>query len=152
MTFFSSSPLGGIHAWGILLVIPLAFQGIKHQPFSMTQPFRMRRGPALTAIIVAAILSFFPVCGARRLPQSAARGGPFFICGEVPDNMLSQHTKEEVLSPYAGRCLAGLAFVRRRWGGRFSVVFAAGGGCACLREGGRGRRRRLRRARQAQAG
>jgi hypothetical protein len=38
-TFFSSFPLGGIHAWGILLVIPLAFQGIKHQPFSMTQPF-----------------------------------------------------------------------------------------------------------------
>ena len=39
-TFFSGSPLGGIHAWGILLVIPLAFQGIKHQPFSMTQPTR----------------------------------------------------------------------------------------------------------------
>ena len=98
--------------------------------------FPRMRGPAATAI---------------RL-----RGSPFFTCGEVPDNTLSQPTKEEVLSPYAGRCLpsgfAGLAFVRRRWGGRFSVVFAAGGGCICLREGGRGRRRRLRRARQAQAG
>ena len=29
---------GGLHDWGILLVIPLEFQEIKHQPFSMTQP------------------------------------------------------------------------------------------------------------------
>ena len=29
---------GGLHDWGILLVIHLEFQEIKHQPFSMTQP------------------------------------------------------------------------------------------------------------------
>ena len=29
---------GGLHGWGILLVIPFEFQEIKHQPFSMTQP------------------------------------------------------------------------------------------------------------------
>ena len=29
----------GLHDWGILLVIPLEFQEIKHQPFPMTQPF-----------------------------------------------------------------------------------------------------------------
>ncbi|WP_302551336.1 hypothetical protein [uncultured Bilophila sp.] len=31
---------GGLHDWGILLVIHLEFQEIKHQPFSMTQPFK----------------------------------------------------------------------------------------------------------------
>ena len=31
---------GGLHGWGILLVIPFEFQEIKHQPFSMTQPFK----------------------------------------------------------------------------------------------------------------
>ena len=31
---------GGLHDWGILLVIPLEFQEIKHQPFSMTQPYK----------------------------------------------------------------------------------------------------------------
>ena len=37
---FSSFPLGGVHGWGILLVIPLLLQGKRHQPFSMTQPFQ----------------------------------------------------------------------------------------------------------------
>ena len=36
--FFSGFPLGGIHGQGIFPVIPLEFQGKKHQPFSMTQP------------------------------------------------------------------------------------------------------------------
>ena len=35
---FSGFPLGGIHGWGILPVIPLELQGKKHQPFSITQP------------------------------------------------------------------------------------------------------------------
>ncbi|WP_308771991.1 hypothetical protein [uncultured Bilophila sp.] len=30
---FSAFSSGGIHGWGILLVISLEFQGIKHQPF-----------------------------------------------------------------------------------------------------------------------
>ena len=38
MCFFSSFSAGGLHDWGILLVISLKFQEIKHQPFSMTQP------------------------------------------------------------------------------------------------------------------
>jgi len=29
---------GGLHGWGILLVISLEFQEIKHQPFFMAQP------------------------------------------------------------------------------------------------------------------
>ena len=37
--FFSSFPINGIHSQGILLFLPLEFQGKKHQPFSMTQPF-----------------------------------------------------------------------------------------------------------------
>ena len=36
--FFSSFPLGWIHSWGVFFVIPLEFQGKKHQPFSRTQP------------------------------------------------------------------------------------------------------------------
>ena len=36
--FFSSFPVNGLHAWGILLVVSLGFQEIRHQPFSMTQP------------------------------------------------------------------------------------------------------------------
>ena len=36
--FFSYFPLGGLHGWGILLVIPLELQGKRHQPFSMAQP------------------------------------------------------------------------------------------------------------------
>ena len=36
--FFSIFSLGGIHRQGILPVIPLEFQGKKHQPFSRTQP------------------------------------------------------------------------------------------------------------------
>ena len=31
---FSPVFADGLHDWGILLVIPLEFQGIKHQPFS----------------------------------------------------------------------------------------------------------------------
>ena len=37
--FFQFSA-GGLHDWGILLVIHLEFQEIKHLPFSMTQPFK----------------------------------------------------------------------------------------------------------------
>ena len=37
-SLFSSFPLGGLHGWGILLVIPLELQGKRHQPFSMAQP------------------------------------------------------------------------------------------------------------------
>ena len=33
---------GGLHGWGILLVIPFEFQEIKHQPFSMTQPILLK--------------------------------------------------------------------------------------------------------------
>ena len=40
--FFSKLSAGGLCDWGILLVIPLEFQGKKHQPFSMTQPFFSR--------------------------------------------------------------------------------------------------------------
>ena len=36
--FFSIFSLGGIHRQGIFPVIPLEFQGKKHQPFSRTQP------------------------------------------------------------------------------------------------------------------
>ena len=36
-SFFKFST-GGLHDWGILLVIPLAFQEMKHQPLPMTQP------------------------------------------------------------------------------------------------------------------
>ena len=32
----SSFPVGGLHSWGILLVVPLEFQKIRHQPFPMT--------------------------------------------------------------------------------------------------------------------
>ena len=34
---------GGLHDWGILLVIPLEFQEIKHQPLPMAQPRKGRR-------------------------------------------------------------------------------------------------------------
>ena len=37
--FFSSFPINGIHSQGILQFLPLEFQGKKHQPFSMIQPF-----------------------------------------------------------------------------------------------------------------
>ena len=37
--FLSGFSADGLHNWGILLVIPLELQGIKHQPFPMTQPF-----------------------------------------------------------------------------------------------------------------
>ncbi|WP_302551763.1 hypothetical protein, partial [uncultured Bilophila sp.] len=36
--FFSNLSAGGLCDWGILLVIPLEFQGKGHQPFSMAQP------------------------------------------------------------------------------------------------------------------
>ena len=48
---------GGLHDWGILLVISLEFQEIKHQPFSMTQPnlkFKMRSLRHWTAQIYCA--------------------------------------------------------------------------------------------------
>ena len=35
---FSNFPFGGLHSWGILLIIPLELQGKRHQPFSMAQP------------------------------------------------------------------------------------------------------------------
>ena len=35
--FFSNLSAGGLHDWGVL-VIPLEFQEIKHQPFPMAQP------------------------------------------------------------------------------------------------------------------
>ena len=38
IAFFSSFPADGLHDWGILLVTPLEFQEIKHQPFPMAQP------------------------------------------------------------------------------------------------------------------
>ena len=37
--FFFGFPLGGLHCQGIFPIIPLEFQGKKHQPFSITQPF-----------------------------------------------------------------------------------------------------------------
>ena len=37
--FFSSFSLGGLYGWDILLVIPFELQEIRHQPFSMIQPF-----------------------------------------------------------------------------------------------------------------
>ena len=36
--FFSNFPFGGLHSWGILLIIPLELQRKRHQPFSMAQP------------------------------------------------------------------------------------------------------------------
>ena len=36
--FFSNFSADGLHDGGTLLVIPLEFQEIKHQPFPMTQP------------------------------------------------------------------------------------------------------------------
>ena len=36
--FFSNLSTDGLHDGGTLLVIPLEFQEIKHQPFPMTQP------------------------------------------------------------------------------------------------------------------
>ena len=36
--FFSSFSADGLHDGGTLLVIPLEFQEIKHQPFPMAQP------------------------------------------------------------------------------------------------------------------
>ncbi|WP_302552406.1 hypothetical protein [uncultured Bilophila sp.] len=36
--FLSSFSASGLHAWGILSVIPLEFQEIRHQPFPMAQP------------------------------------------------------------------------------------------------------------------
>lgn len=41
--FFSNFSADGIHVWGILLVIPLKFQEIKHQPFPMTSPLKKVR-------------------------------------------------------------------------------------------------------------
>ncbi len=40
--FFSSFSAGGLHDGGTLLVMPLEFQEIKHQPFPMTQPKVLR--------------------------------------------------------------------------------------------------------------
>ena len=36
--FFSNLSTDGLHDGGTLLVVPLEFQEIKHQPFPMTQP------------------------------------------------------------------------------------------------------------------
>ena len=36
--FFSTFSADGLHDGGTLLVTPLEFQEIKHQPFPMTQP------------------------------------------------------------------------------------------------------------------
>ena len=36
---FTRFSADGLHNWGILLVIPLELQGIKHQPFPIIQPF-----------------------------------------------------------------------------------------------------------------
>ena len=41
--FLSNFSVGGLHDWGILLVISLEFQEVKHQPFSMTQPWNHDR-------------------------------------------------------------------------------------------------------------
>ena len=38
-SLFSSFPFGGLHGWGVLLVIPSERHRKRHQPFSMTQPF-----------------------------------------------------------------------------------------------------------------
>ena len=40
--FFSNFSADGLHDGGTLLVIPLEFQEIKHQPFPMTQPKVLR--------------------------------------------------------------------------------------------------------------
>ena len=40
-SLFFCVPLGGIHGQGILPVIPLEFQGKKHQPFFRTQPKKL---------------------------------------------------------------------------------------------------------------
>ena len=40
--FFSSFSADGLHDGGTLLVMPLEFQEIKHQPFPMTQPKVLR--------------------------------------------------------------------------------------------------------------
>ena len=39
-SLFSSFPFGGLYVWGVLLVIPLKHHRKRHQPFSMTQPFK----------------------------------------------------------------------------------------------------------------
>ena len=43
--FLSNFSVGGLHDWGILLVISLEFQEIKHQPFSIAQPLRTKNFP-----------------------------------------------------------------------------------------------------------
>ena len=40
-SLFFSFPFGGLHGWGVLLVIPLERHRKRHQPFSMAQPFFM---------------------------------------------------------------------------------------------------------------
>ena len=40
-SLFSSFPFGGLHGWGVLLVIPLERHRKRHQPFPVTQPFFM---------------------------------------------------------------------------------------------------------------
>ena len=53
--FFSNFSAGGRHDGGTLLVIPLEFQEIKHQPFPMAQPSEKfgagtERGPFARAV------------------------------------------------------------------------------------------------------
>ena len=47
---FSSFSAYGLHAWGLLLVIPLEFQGKKHQTFPMAQPKKKHGRPYIGRI------------------------------------------------------------------------------------------------------
>ena len=131
-SLFSRFPLGGNHGQDILPVIPLEFQGKKHQPFSITQPFQKcakqkgystktlgqqyrKKVRSTTVDLLSAAKTSGYGTGARHrakglpVPQQAGSAGGFPPCGPMRTDSAASLRKGGKAFPPAGRC-AGRRF------------------------------------------